>query len=120
MKTFFSLAVLALVVPSFAACSSSSSDAGNGSCSSIAGTWSTGGSCGPDVCVITQNGCNTSFSCGGGSRSYTGSVEGTSVSYSGKTVTGADGTCQGTLQGSTISGTCSVQGATCDFNATKQ
>jgi len=121
MKTLFSLPVLAIVLPCLAACSSSSSDgAANGSCTNISGTWGTTGSCGPDTCVITQNGCSTNFSCGGGATSYTGSVNGSNVSYAGKTAGGVDGSCTGTVQGNTMSGTCSVGGATCNFSAAKE
>jgi hypothetical protein len=122
MKTLFALPLFAIAFPCFVACSSSSSGDGasNGNCSSIAGTWGVSGTCGPDTCIITQNGCNTSFACGGGSVSYTGSVNGSNVSYAGKTAGGVDGTCSGTVQGSTMSGTCTVSGATCSYSAAKE
>ncbi len=102
-------------------CSSSTDNGGggNGNCSNIAGTWGVTGSCGPDTCVITQNGCNTNFSCGGGTHSYTGSVSGSSVSYAGQTSGGVQATCSGTVSGGTMSGTCSGAGATCSFSAAK-
>lgn len=89
-------------------------------CTNIAGTWGVTGACGPDNCVVTQNGCSTNFSCGGGSHSYTGSVSGNSVSYSGQTAGGVPATCSGTVSGATMSGTCSGAGASCTFAAAKQ
>ena len=114
-------AILALVlaIPLLAACSSSTSS-GSGNCSNITGTWAVSGACGPDTCVITQSSCSTNFSCSAGTVSYTGSVSGNSVSYSGQTAAGATGTCSGTVNGGTMSGTCNSQGQTCAFSATRQ
>ncbi len=89
------------------------------SCSNVAGTWEVMGACGPDVCVITQTGCSTNFSCGSGSRALTGSVSGTSVTWSGDGPTGAPGTCHGTVSGSAMSGTCNTGGVMCDFTASR-
>lgn len=101
------------------ACSSGSPSS---SCSSIAGTWTFSGACGADVCVITQNGCATSLSCSGGAASYTGSVSGSDVSYSGKTSAGTAASCTGKLASDgTLSGTCTPTGmAACAFAGAKK
>lgn len=107
------LILLPFVALAIAACS-------GGDCVDIAGTWTISGACGPDTCVITQSGCSTSFSCSGGSGSYTGSVSGSKVDYSGKSGTGVQGTCTGTVSGNTITGTCTPQGLPqCSFTAKK-
>jgi hypothetical protein len=93
---------------------------GGGSCDSIAGRWVIGGQCGPDLCAITQNGCATTLDCSGGAASYTGSVSGSSLSYSGTAASGAPGTCTGTVSGNTITGSCASAGVTCTYNATRQ
>lgn len=98
----------------------SSGSGNNGNCTSIAGTWGVTGTCGADTCVVTQSGCNTNFSCGGGTHSYTGSVSGNSVSYAGQTAKGINATCSGTVNGASMSGTCSGAGATCTFAATRK
>jgi len=90
-----------------------------GSCSNVQGQWRITGGCGPDVCDITQSGCSTTFSCGGGSRAATGSVSGSAVSWSGQTAGDVPGTCSGTVSGGAMSGTCNVSGAMCDFAATR-
>lgn len=91
----------------------------NAACENIAGTWTTGGTCGPDTCVITQNGCTTNFRCSDGAASYTGTVTGTSVAYAGL-ANGKPGSCRGTVKGRTIAGTCQTAGVTCAFTATKR
>lgn len=100
--------------------SASSSSTSNPACSSIAGTFAVSGGCGPDVCVIKQNGCDTTFSCADGSSAFTGTVKGTSVSYSGTTAGGFPGTCSGTIAGNGFSGTCTIGGQTCSYSATKK
>jgi hypothetical protein len=109
---------LALVILLAVGCGGGDDD-GNGACADVSGTWDISGSCGDDVCVITQTGCNTAFDCQSAS-SYSGSVDGEHAHYAGTTVTGEQGTCDGTVSGDTMSGTCTVQGLTCSFNASRQ
>lgn len=93
---------------------------GGGKCQNIAGTWKISGLCGDDVCLITQTACATSFACGGGSVSYTGTVVDNAVTYSGKNAAGDQGTCSGVLSGTRITGSCTLDsGAACAFTATK-
>jgi hypothetical protein len=92
-------------------------------CANIAGTWITGGTCGPDRCAITQNGCSTNFKCSNGNASYAGSLSGKSVTYAGVAANGKPGSCTGTVSADarTIRGTC--KGALpvpCTFVATKR
>jgi hypothetical protein len=90
----------------------------SGACESIAGTWGTRGTCGPDTCIVTQTGCATNFKCRDGAASYTGVVNGKGITYKGVT-----GTCSGTLSpdSKTINGSCqSVVGVPCAFVATKR
>ena len=90
-----------------------------GLCQNLAGTWVVSGTCGPSLCVITQSGCATNFACSGAS-SYTGTVSGDDVTYTGQTSSGAPGTCQATTNGVTLTGTCTVEGLTCSVTATKE
>jgi hypothetical protein len=94
-------------------------DAGS-ACENIAGTWATGGACGPDVCVITQTGCTTNFKCSDGNASYAGTINGRTVNYAGLTATGKKGSCTGTINGTSITGTCQSGGAPCAFTAKKR
>jgi hypothetical protein len=100
--------------------SGGSSSGSGGSCPNIAGTWRVTGACGSDSCVITQTNCSTNYSCSDGAASYTGSVSGNSVSYSGTSADGIPGTCTGTLDGTTLTGTCNTGDIMCAFTATKQ
>jgi hypothetical protein len=105
-------------------CSSNDGDGGNAAggdrgCADIAGTWTTSGQCGPDVCVVSQSGCSTNFSCSNGAASYAGSVTNNGVSYAGTTAIGAQGSCSGTISGGTISGSCDIAGVSCTFSAKK-
>jgi hypothetical protein len=81
------------------------------------------GECGEDICVISQEGCKTTFKCGlDGAQGYTGTVKGTAVEYSGTTAEGVPGTCNGTVSasGTTYSGSCKAAGETCQLVATKK
>jgi hypothetical protein len=92
----------------------------NGTCGDVSGTWEVSG-CGDDECVITQTGCSASLSCEGGSISYTGSVAGNQLSFQGRSGAGVPATCQATVQGAQMSGSCSPQGLpTCSFTAARQ
>ena len=77
------------------------------------------GDCGQDVCIITQTGCSTDFACGG-AASYSGTVSGNHVDYDGHAADGTPGMCSGTVSGDTITGTCTIMGFTCGFNADPQ
>jgi hypothetical protein len=93
---------------------------GSGACESIAGIWTIGGGCDADVCSIEQTGCTTSVACGGGALSFTGTVTGDQFSYAGESGGGLNGSCQGTVDGDTITGTCVNTFGTCSFTGTKQ
>jgi hypothetical protein len=90
-------------------------DAPTGACGNIAGRWGIQGSCGADICDITQTGCSTALNCGGGAASYTGSITGNNFTYSGTAGGGTPATCNGVLAGNTMSGSCTVGGFPCDF-----
>jgi hypothetical protein len=102
--------LVAVLASALAACGQTTT------CSNVAGTWGITGGCGADVCRISQTGCGTTFDCDG-ARGTSGSVSGSDVTWSGTTAGGVPGTCRGTVGGSTITGTCDVSGATCDFVA---
>jgi hypothetical protein len=91
-------------------------DAPTGACSNMAGTWGITGSCGADTCVITQTACSTQLSCGGGASSYTGSITGNMFMYMGTTSGGVAASCSGTLNGGSMTGSCTVSGLPCAFN----
>jgi hypothetical protein len=91
-------------------------DAPTGTCSNIAGTWGITGSCGADMCVITQTACSTQLTCGGGASSYTGSITGNMFTYMGTTSGGVPASCSGTVNSNLMSGSCTVAGVPCTFN----
>ena len=108
------LLLIALAGAAIIHCSGSTSS----SCSSIAGTWSVSG-CASFKCDVMQSGCSLSIGCP--FVSYTGSVSGESVffqSFAGDG--GVSQTCQGTLSGTTLMGTCDSGGSPCPFTAVKQ
>jgi hypothetical protein len=88
---------------------------GPGACETIAGTWGIGGECGTEICVITQSGCTTVVSCQGGAASYTGSVDGDGFSYAGTSAEGVPSSCEGTISGNAMAGTCRNAAGTCAF-----
>lgn len=91
------------------------------SCVKVGGRWEISGTCGPDVCSISQRGCKVSLQCRSGSAARAGSVSGRVVDFSGESAVGVVATCRGTVTGNTMKGTCtphSAQGlATCAFTA---
>jgi hypothetical protein len=113
--TWRRLGFLAGLLGSIAAsgCSGTSTGGGttSGECADLSGTWDVTGTCGPDTCVVTQQGCSTSLVCGGGAGSYTGSISGSDASYSGHASDGTPATCEVSVSGGSFSGTCTPQGA---------
>jgi hypothetical protein len=108
--------VLALCFVLFACTNNGSSD-GSSNCADLAGRWTTSGTCGDDVCQISQTDCAiTQVSCSSGAHSTSGTVNNDSFSYTGVSGAGVPATCNGSLAGGMISGTCTVNGATCSFN----
>ena len=113
MRILFCLALLA--------CTTNNNGPGpddGASCPSIAGRWTTSGTCGSDSCEIAQSGCSiTQVTCTSGAHSTSGEISGNNFSYSGTGGAGAPSTCSGTHSGSMISGTCTVDGGgTCSFS----
>ena len=93
-------------------CSSSTST----SCSSVAGQWSVTGGCGTLQCGIAQSGCSITVDCT--LVSYTGTVSEDSLSF--QSFAGDGGvtqTCNGTLAGKMISGSCSTGPTSCTYSA---
>lgn len=91
------------------------------SCDQIAGQWATSGTCGSDSCEIAQSGCSiTQVTCTSGAHSTSGEIDGDSFTYHGVGATGQPASCSGTHSGSTISGTCTVAGATCTFSGQRR
>jgi hypothetical protein len=100
--------------------SSSGGSTSGGACANIAGSWSVGGSCGPtDTCEITQTGCSATFRCDSGG-SFSGSVTGNTVRWSGLDGDGAFASCTGSVAGSSFSGTCTSVNGMCYPNAFRQ
>jgi hypothetical protein len=97
------------------------SDESQGSCVEVGGRWEISGTCGTDVCSISQRGCKVSLRCRGGSAARAGSVSGRVVDFSGASGVGLAATCRGTVTGKTMQGTCTPHGAqglvTCAFTA---
>jgi hypothetical protein len=99
------------------ACTNNGTADDSASCADLAGRWMTSGTCGDDVCQISQTGCAiTAVSCDSGAHSTSGSVDNGNFSYTGVSGTGVPSTCNGGLSGDTISGTCNVNGVgSCTF-----
>jgi len=90
-------------------------------CDSIAGTWDIDGTCGDDLCTITQNGCAiTGVTCTSGSRSTSGTLDDNGFSYTGTSGAGAPATCSGTVNGNSLAGTCSSAGTTCTISGARR
>ncbi len=99
---------------------SGASGSGNAACVGLGGIWVISGDCGPDVCDIDQTECATSVLCGGGAVLYAGSVANNQFTYTGETGSGLDSTCQGSVTGDTIAGTCTTALGTCSFTGQRQ
>jgi hypothetical protein len=123
------LTALTLGALALAGCATDDDDAGdggtpdNGACVTVAGTWQLRGTCGEDVCTITQSGCSLSaVTCVSGARSTSGVVTGSNFSYDGYGAGGGPlSTCSGSSTGSTLSGSCrpAAGGASCGFSGTR-
>jgi hypothetical protein len=97
--------------------SASGSDGGT-NCGTMAGVWDLTGMCGADRCEVSQTGCSLHILCNE-SIDYTGTVTGTSFTYSGHDGMGNVHTCSGMIQGTSYSGTCTVTNSgSCTFSAT--
>jgi hypothetical protein len=89
-----------------------------GPCGEVAGTYVMDwGSCpaGPAVCTITQTDCDIESSCSNGVSLY-GSVDGETVSW----VESSGARCSAELNGGSADGTCSYEGSSCSFSASRQ
>jgi hypothetical protein len=96
---------------------SSGGDAGTG-CGTMAGAWDVTGMCGSDYCQVDQTGCALHILCNE-DIDYQGTVMGASFTYSGTDSSGYVHTCTGTIQGTSLSGSCSVTNSgSCAFSAT--
>ena len=83
-------------------------------CDSIAGMWDIDGTCGDDLCTITQNGCAiTGVSCTSGARSTSGSLDADEFSYTGTSGAGLPATCSGTVDGDALAGSCTAVVSAC-------
>src|SRR5690242_12023149 len=59
-------------------------DAPPASCGNLAGRWGVDGTCGGDLCTITQGGCSiTALTCDSGAHSTSGSLSGNQFMYTG-------------------------------------
>ena len=96
----------------------SSGDDSSSDCADLRGSWEIDGTCGDDVCTISQAGCAiTQVNCVSGARSTSGDIDGNHFSYTGTSGAGLPATCSGSLSGSAISGTCVTEGAgDCTFS----
>jgi hypothetical protein len=132
MRSRLGLVVLALVVAAGCVTNNDSGrpnpdappqqqpDAPPGNCAMLAGQWDIDGACGDDNCTITQVGCGiTGVTCTSGSRSTSGSINGNQFSYTGTSGGGAPATCNGTISGATIAGTCTSLGVPCNFTGAR-
>lgn len=73
---------------------------------------------GSTICMIVQTGCGIQLSCTDGAG-YSGSVCGNEVNYSGTNADGLFQTCTGTIAGGTMTGSCDIEGTTCNFTSFK-
>jgi hypothetical protein len=96
-------------------------DAPSSACQSIAGTWTVGGTCGADLCTMTQAACAiTQVQCNSGAHSTSGTISGAQFMYTGVSGGGVPATCSGTLNGGTFAGTCTISGVQCSVNGKRQ
>ena len=95
-------------------------DAPPNACGNLAGRWGVDGTCGGDLCTITQGGCSiTALTCDSGAHSTSGSITGNQFTYAGVTRTGTPATCSGTIAGNMFAGSCTVVGVMCQFSRTR-
>lgn len=108
----------------FAACAADNGDGGGDgadACETLAGTWEIAGTCGPDVCTITQSGCAiTQVSCTSGARSTSGDIDGDDYRYTGTSGGGVAATCSGTASGNSLAGSCTTPAGTCSVTGTRR
>ena len=114
------LSAAALLLASLAsgtlACSSSSNA---DSCTDIAGHWAVSGGCGAIQCTVNQSGCSLSIGCT--LVDYTGTISGDSAGFqSFASDGGVVQSCQATVAGTAMSGSCTTSASSCSFTAMKQ
>jgi hypothetical protein len=85
----------------------------------MAGHWAVTGGCGAIQCTVNQSGCSISIGCT--LVNYTGTISGDSVAFQSFAADGGVAqSCQGTLAGASLSGSCSTSGTSCSFSAMEQ
>lgn len=104
---------VSVVLGFVAACGSSGGGGGggNGTCASVAGTWTLSGTCPASNCAISQAGCTINLNCDSGQ--YSGSVSSSGISFS----DGQGSSCSGSYSGKSASGSCTDSAGTCTWNA---
>jgi hypothetical protein len=116
MRRAGALLLLASLATAMLRCSSSSN---SNSCADMAGHWAVSGGCGAIQCTVNQSSCSISIGCT--LVDYTGSISGDSVGFqSFASDGGVVQSCQATLAGTVLSGSCTTSASSCSFTAMKQ
>ena len=97
-----------------AACGSDDDD-DDGGCEDLSGSWSVNG-CATANCTVAQSGCSITLTCTTlvlTMVDFTGSVDGATFSFAND----MGGTCEGTISGTQMIGTCTSEAGTCEWDA---
>ncbi|HVJ14761.1 MAG TPA: hypothetical protein VM686_04945 [Polyangiaceae bacterium] len=106
-------AVLLLACAVTTACGGDDDD-DDDNCANTAGSWAING-CFSLNCTVAQSECSITVSCNSlaGPVTFTGSVDGNELSF----VNDMGGSCEGTISGDQMIGTCTSDTGTCEWDA---
>ena len=96
------------------ACAGDDDDDGLDDCENLNGSWAVNG-CFSVNCTVAQSDCSITLTCNtlGGDTVFTGSVNGNEVTFANDT----GGSCEGTISGTQMIGTCTSDAGTCEWDA---
>ena len=106
-------ALLLLAFAASAACGGSDDD--DDDCADVSGTWAING-CATASCTVAQSGCSISLACTTVVLTmvdFTGTVDRSSVAFAND----MGGSCEGTISGDQMIGTCTSETGTCEWDA---
>src|SRR5262245_41550444 len=105
--------ILVLALAGLAACGGDDDD--DDDCANASGSWSVNG-CATANCTVAQSGCSISLTCTTvvlTTVAFTGSVDGSTFSFANT----MGGSCEGTISGDQMIGTCTSDTGTCEWDA---
>ena len=108
-------ALLLLAFAALAACGGDDDEDDGHNCADVSGTWTING-CATTGCTVAQSDCSISLACTTvvlTTVDFTGTVNGSALNFADD----MGGSCEGTIDGTQMIGTCTSETGTCQWDA---